>query len=64
MRELIGDSQCGEVVPNTDTALLELLRKIITKEYQLEKYKQAAAIRGQEFRMAVRIAELEKLLEE
>ena len=64
MRELIGDSQCGEVVPNTDTALLELLRKIITKEYQLEKYKQAAAIRGQEFRRAVRIAELEKLLEE
>ena len=64
MNELIGDSQCGEVVPNTDVALLELLRKITKKDYQLEKYKKAAAIRGQEFRMAVRIAELESLLDE
>lgn len=64
MNELIGDSQCGEVVPNTDVALLELLRKITKKDYQLEKYKKAAAIRGQEFRMSVRIAELENLLDE
>lgn len=64
MIELIGASQCGEVVPNTDVALLELLQKITKKDYQLEKYKKAAAIRGQEFRMTVRIAELENLLDE
>ena len=63
MQELIGDSKCGDIVPNNDNALFELLQKIVSKQYPLEEYKNSAIIRSQKFKMSMRLKELHDLFD-
>lgn len=61
MRELIGDSGCGVIVPNNDDALLELLEDLVCGRIPLEKYVKAAKRRGKAFNLQTRISEIERL---
>lgn len=61
MRELIGDSGCGEIVPNTDEALYHLLENLVSGEMVLERYSEAAKQRGRDFEGKTRIAEIERI---
>ena len=61
MRELISDSKCGVIVPNTDQDLYKLLREIFRKEYDLKKYQIAAEERSKKFSLQATMRELEEL---
>lgn len=61
MRELISDSKCGVIVPNTDQDLYKLLRGIFRKEYDLKKYQIAAEERSKKFSLQETMRELEEL---
>lgn len=62
MQELIGQSHSGEIVPNTDEALYALLEKLVSGQFDLAQYAQAARKRGQDFSMGTRISEIDALL--
>lgn len=62
MQELIGDSHCGVIVPNTDEALYDLMEKLVSGQFDLAQYTQAAKKRGQDFSMSMRIAEIDNIL--
>ena len=62
MQELIGDSDSGVIVPNTDEALYDLMEKLVSGQFDLAQYTQAAKKRGQDFSMSTRIAEIDSIL--
>lgn len=62
MQELIGDSHSGVIVPNTDEALYDLMEKLVSGQFDLAQYTQAAKKRGQDFSMSMRIAEIDNIL--
>lgn len=62
MQELIGQSHSGEIVPNTDEALYDLIGKLVSGQFDLAQYTQAAKKRGQDFSMSTRIAEIDGVL--
>lgn len=62
MQELIGDSDSGVIVPNTDEALYDLMEKLVSGQFDLAQYTQAAKKRGQDFSMSTRIAEIDNIL--
>lgn len=62
MQELIGDSHSGVIVPNTDEALYGLMEKLMSGQFDLAQYTQAAKKRGKDFGMGTRIAEIDGVL--
>lgn len=62
MQELIGDSHSGVIAPNTDEALYDLMEKLVSGQFDLAQYTQAAKKRGQDFSMSMRIAEIDNIL--
>lgn len=62
MQELIGDSGCGEIVPNTDEALYQLLEKLVSNQFDLKRYSEQAEKRGKEFCMDTRISEIQQII--
>ena len=62
MQELIEDSHSGEIVPNTDEALYDLMEKLVSGQFDLAQYTQAAKKRGQDFSMSTRIDEIDNIL--
>lgn len=62
MQELIGDSDSGVIVPNTDEALYGLMEKLVSGQFDLAQYTQAAKKRRQDFSMSTRIAEIDNIL--
>ena len=62
MQELIGDSHSGVIAPNTDEALYDLMGKLVSGQFNLAQYTQAAKKRGQDFSMSMRIAEIDNIL--
>lgn len=61
MRELIGDSGCGVIVPNNDDALFVLLENLVSGRIRLEEYGKAAQRRGKDFNLKTRISEIERV---
>lgn len=64
MRELFGDENCGEIVPNTDEALFALLEKLVSGKIKLERYGEALRRRRMFFDISKRIEEIEGILDE
>lgn len=62
MQELIGDSHSGVIAPNTDEALYDLMGKLVSGQFDLAQYTQAAKKRGRDFNMSTRIAEIDGVL--
>lgn len=62
MQELIGNSHSGVIVPNIDEALYGLMEKLVSGQFDLAQYTQAAKKRGQDFSMGTRIAEIDGVL--
>ena len=62
MNELIGESACGKVVPNTDEALYQLLEEVVSCQIDMAQYAKNAEERGRAFRMNARISEIDNLL--
>ena len=60
MKELIGNSGCGEIVPNTNEELYNLLERLVSGEYNLEEYKKKAIKRSENFLLKTRICEIEE----
>ena len=63
MRELFGDEKCGEIVPNTDEALYEMLEKLLSGEWKVSDYTGAVARRALDFDIKKRMQEIEELLD-
>lgn len=62
MKELFGDKHCGEIVDNTDEALYDLLKKLASGQIKVEAYHNAVEKRAEEFKIAKRMEEIEKIL--
>ncbi len=62
MSELFGDSQCGEIVPNTDEDLYELLKHAVTDRKKMQEYTENAVKRAEFFEIDKRMAEIESLI--
>ena len=63
MKELLLDSQCGDVVPNTDHELYLMLKRLVEGKYDLGKYQSAAKEKSRELSLKTRIHEIEHVLE-
>lgn len=59
MQELFGDAKCGEIVENTDEALLKLLEDIVSGKIQIADYRNEVLRRKAEFSISERIKEIE-----
>lgn len=62
MRELIGESNCGKIVPNTDEDLYLMLEEVVSGRIDMDEYKRNAEKRGEAFDLDLRIDEIENLL--
>lgn len=62
MNELIGESACGKIVPNTDEALFLLLEELVSSQIDIAQYAEKAKKRGRAFCMDARISEIDHLL--
>lgn len=62
MQELFGKYQCGEIVPNNDEALFQLLEAVLSKKVDLKTYKADIEKRRNEFDIRSRMEEIEELL--
>mgnify|MGYP002549754083 CR=1 FL=1 len=63
MRELFGKYKCGEIVSNTDEALLSMLKKIVTGTYNIKSYLNDIEKRKNDFKLKERIIDIENLLD-
>lgn len=63
MRELFGSEQCGEIVENTDAALENMMRKLLSGAWRPEDYTDAVSRRSEVFDIKKRVAEIEALLD-
>lgn len=63
MRELFGDESCGEIVPNTDDALYEMLKNLVSGKLNPVDYLPAVKRRIPFFDIKQRISEIETLLD-
>lgn len=63
MKELFGNYKCGEIVDNTDQALLNMLEKIVSKQYKFESYVENISIRKKDFSIGNAIKNIENLLD-
>lgn len=63
MQELFGAEKCGEIVPNTDEALYEMLEKLLSGKWKAADYTGAVARRALDFDIKKRMQEIETLLD-
>lgn len=63
MQELFGDEKCGEIVPNTDDALYEMLENLLSGKWKAADYTGAVARRSLDFDIQKRMQEIEKILD-
>ena len=63
MREILGDSEYGLVVENSDNALFEGLKELVKNNELRENYSKKAQERAKSFTLKARIEELEELFE-
>lgn len=63
MQELFGNDRCGEIVPNSDEELLNLLEAVVSGNIALENYAEGINQRKSFFRMSTRIKEIEEYFE-
>ena len=63
MQELFGDETCGEIVPNTDDALYEMLENLLSGKWKAADYTGAVARRALDFDIQKRMREIEELLD-
>ena len=64
MRELFGTEKCGEIVDNNDEALLYMLKKILLKEWDPNKYIKGTTARSSSFDFSARMSEIEHILDQ
>lgn len=64
MNELFGNQNCGKIVENTDKALYDMLKEVVSGKINLNSFKSDIQIRSKEFDIKQRIKDIEKLLEE
>lgn len=64
MKELFGNEECGIIVDNTENALKEMLKYILSDPNLIRHYAIGAEQRSQCFKMNEQIDEIEKLLDE
>ncbi len=62
MKELFGNEECGEIVPNTDEELYLLLKRAVTDKESLKKYTAAAERRSEFFDIKKRMADIEEII--
>lgn len=62
MQELFGNEKCGEIVENSDEALYELMKEIVSGKIVMQDYMVAVEHRGKSFCINQRIAEIEAIL--
>lgn len=62
MKELFGNELCGEIVENSDVALYQMMKRIVSHKDYIEKYTEGVKRRSEDFKFIVRIQEIEKLL--
>lgn len=63
MQELFGDEKCGEIVPNTEEALYEMLENLLSGKWKTADYTSAVARRALDFDIKKRIQEIETILD-
>lgn len=63
MQELFGAEKCGEIVPNTDEALYEMLENLLSGKWKAADYTGAVARRAPDFDIKKRMQEIEKILD-
>lgn len=63
MQELFGNKNCGEIVPNDDESMYELLKKLVSGEINPKDYENDVQNRAEEFSINKRIKEIETLLD-
>lgn len=63
MQELFGAETCGEIVPNTDEALYEMLEKLLSGKWKAADYTGAVARRALDFDIKKRMQEIESILD-
>lgn len=63
MQELFGKERCGEIVPNTDEALYEMLENLLSGKWRVSDYTEAVARRALDFDIRKRMQEIECLLD-
>ena len=62
MRELFGDANCGEIVENSDEALYEMLRRIVSQNNYIKAFQNDVMKRSCDFKLSARIQEIDNLL--
>ncbi|MGN0171101.1 MAG: glycosyltransferase [Lachnospiraceae bacterium] len=63
MQELFGAEKCGEIVPNTDEALYEMLENLLSGKWKAADYTEAVARRSLDFDIKKRMQEIETILD-
>lgn len=63
MYELFGNKNCGEIVPNTDEALFDLLERLVSGKIKIQNFSEGVKHRAVEFDIKKRMEEIEKLLD-
>jgi glycosyltransferase involved in cell wall biosynthesis len=63
MNELFGGEKCGEIVPNTDEGLYDMLENLASGKWQPQDYTQAVQNRIDFFDIKERIKEIEGILD-
>lgn len=64
MKELFGEQNCGRIVENTDKALYDMLKEVVSGKINLSSFSNDIRIRSQEFDINRRINDIENLLKE
>lgn len=62
MKELFGNEACGEIVPNTEEALYDMLKKLLSGQYDFNRLNNNAKKRAADFDISIRMKEVESLL--
>lgn len=64
MRELFGKYKCGEIVGNNDEALYNMLENIAEEKICIDNYNSDIKKRAENFKIAIRIKEIEEIIKE
>ena len=64
MREMLGNSEYGLIVPNSEEALYQGIKKLLDDSTLLEHYKKQAEIRGKAFKREETVKAVENMLKE
>ena len=62
MRELFDNTKCGEIVENSDEALYQMLKRIVSKKNYIKAFQTNVLKRSCDFKLSERIHEIDNLL--